>query len=123
MVFVVQFKDIYEDQPERLPERQQHMPAHLAFLAQHPNKVVASGALCDRQPGGHPFGGHLDSQRSRPSNSGSLLSIGPLLDGWPTPLCPRLPLGKSLLVARFHRLHEFLWRHLTKPSKKGRRCR
>jgi len=29
MVFVIQFEDIYADQPERLPERQQHMPAHL----------------------------------------------------------------------------------------------
>ena len=56
MLFVVQFEDVYADQPERLPERQQHMPAHLAFLAQHPDKVVASGALREGQEG-TPLGG------------------------------------------------------------------
>ena len=56
MVFFVQFEDIYEDQPERLPERQQHMPAHLAFLAQHSDKVVAFGAIRDSQEG-TPLGG------------------------------------------------------------------
>lgn len=56
MLFIVQFEDVYEDQPERLPERQQHMPAHLAFLAQNPDKVVASGALRET-PDGIPVGG------------------------------------------------------------------
>jgi len=65
MVFVVQFEDIYEDQPERLPERQQHMPAHLAFLTQHPNKVVASGAPCDSQEGTPlGYGRHTTAERS-----------------------------------------------------------
>lgn len=56
MLFVVQFEDVYADQPERLPERQQHMPTHLAFLAQHPDKVVAAGALRGSQEG-TPLGG------------------------------------------------------------------
>jgi uncharacterized protein len=45
MLFVVQFEDVYAEQPERLPERAQYMPEHLAFLAQHGDKVVAAGAL------------------------------------------------------------------------------
>lgn len=56
MLFVVQFEDVYAEQPERLPERRQHMPAHLAFLAQHPDKVVAAGALRESQEG-TPLGG------------------------------------------------------------------
>ena len=56
MLFVVQFEDVYAGQPERLPERQQHMPAHLAFLAQHPDQVVAAGALRSSQEG-TPLGG------------------------------------------------------------------
>ncbi len=56
MLFIVQFGDVYEDHPERLLERQQHMPAHLAFLAQHPDKIVAAGALRDSQEGA-PLGG------------------------------------------------------------------
>ncbi len=35
MLFVVQFEDVYADQPHRLPERAQHMADHLAFLAGH----------------------------------------------------------------------------------------
>ncbi len=45
MLFIVQFEDVYADQPERLPERAEHMAGHLAFLAGHGNQVVASGAL------------------------------------------------------------------------------
>ncbi len=45
MLFIVQFEDVYADHPARLPERAQHMPAHLAFLAQHGDRVVAAGAL------------------------------------------------------------------------------
>ncbi|MGI4941120.1 MAG: YciI family protein [Janthinobacterium lividum] len=45
MLFIVQFEDIYAQQPERLPERAQHMPAHLAFLARHEKQVIAAGAL------------------------------------------------------------------------------
>ncbi|GAC1348049.1 MAG: hypothetical protein NVSMB18_35020 [Acetobacteraceae bacterium] len=45
MLFVVQFEDIYADQPERLPERAEHMAAHLAFLAEHSDRVIAAGAL------------------------------------------------------------------------------
>lgn len=56
MLFIVQFEDIYADHPERLPERAQHMPAHLAFLAAHPDRVVASGALRDSEDGA-PKGG------------------------------------------------------------------
>ena len=44
MLFIVQFEDIYTDHPERLPERAQHMPAHLAFLVQHKDQVIAAGA-------------------------------------------------------------------------------
>lgn len=45
MLFVVQFEDVYADQPERLPERAAHMADHLAFLAAHSDLVVAAGAL------------------------------------------------------------------------------
>lgn len=45
MLIVVQFEDVYSDQPERLPERAKHMEAHLAFLAKHSDLVVAAGAL------------------------------------------------------------------------------
>ena len=51
MLFIVQFEDIYADQPERLPERAQHMPAHLAFLAAHGEQVIAAGALRDSADG------------------------------------------------------------------------
>jgi len=51
MLFIVQFEDIYSDQPERLPEREQHMPDHLAFLAAHGDQIVASGALRDSADG------------------------------------------------------------------------
>ena len=56
MLFVVQFEDVYVGQPERLDERQQHMPADLAFLAQHPDQVIAAGALRSSQEG-TPLGG------------------------------------------------------------------
>ncbi|HEY8906555.1 MAG TPA: YciI family protein [Rhodoferax sp.] len=56
MLFIVQFEDIYADHPERLPERAQHMPAHLAFLAAHPSRIIASGALRD-EADGIPHGG------------------------------------------------------------------
>ena len=45
MLFIVQFEDVYAEQPERLPERAQHMPDHLAFLAAHADRVIAAGAL------------------------------------------------------------------------------
>ena len=48
MLIVVQFEDVYSDQPERLPERAKHikhMEAHLAFMAKHSGHVVAAGAL------------------------------------------------------------------------------
>lgn len=45
MLFVVQFEDVYAEQPERLPERATHMTDHLAFLADHSDQVVAAGAL------------------------------------------------------------------------------
>jgi uncharacterized protein YciI len=45
MLFIVQFEDVYAEQPQRLPERAQHMSEHLAFLAAHGDRVVAAGAL------------------------------------------------------------------------------
>ncbi len=45
MLFIVQFEDVYAEQPERLPERAEHMTDHLAFLAEHGDQVVAAGAL------------------------------------------------------------------------------
>lgn len=56
MLFIVQFEDIYADQPERLPERALHMPQHLAFLAANSDRVVASGALRETADG-LPHGG------------------------------------------------------------------
>ena len=44
-MFVVQFEDVYLEQPERLAEREMHMADHLAFLAAHGDQVVATGAL------------------------------------------------------------------------------
>jgi uncharacterized protein YciI len=45
MLFVIQFEDVYAEQPHRLPERAQHMADHLAFLAGHDDRVIAAGAL------------------------------------------------------------------------------
>lgn len=45
MLFIVQFEDVYQDEPARLPERAQHMPDHLAFLAKLGDMVIAAGAL------------------------------------------------------------------------------
>lgn len=45
MMFVVQFEDVYAEQPERLADRAAHMAAHLAFLAEHGDRIVAAGAL------------------------------------------------------------------------------
>ena len=45
MLFIVQFEDVYADHPERMPERAQHMPDHLAFLERHADQVIAAGAL------------------------------------------------------------------------------
>jgi uncharacterized protein YciI len=56
MLFIARFEDIYADQPDRLLERAQYMRAHLAFLAEHPEKVVAAGAMRDT-PDGAPSGG------------------------------------------------------------------
>ena len=56
MLFVIQFEDVYAEQPERLSERAMHMPAHLAFLAEHGDLVVASGALRESEDG-VPIGG------------------------------------------------------------------
>ena len=56
MLFIVQFEDIYAHHPERLPERAQHMPAHLAFLARHEKQVIAAGALRPA-PDAAPIGG------------------------------------------------------------------
>jgi uncharacterized protein YciI len=56
VLFVVQFEDVYAEQPERLPERAQHMPEHLAFLAKHGDLVVAAGALRPSEEG-TPSGG------------------------------------------------------------------
>lgn len=56
MLFIVQFEAVYADHPERLPEREQHMAAHLAYLAQHGDRVVAAGAL-RASPDAMPFGG------------------------------------------------------------------
>jgi uncharacterized protein len=56
MLFVVQFEDIYADHPERIKEREEHMDAHIAFLAAQGNRIVASGALRESE-GGLPQGG------------------------------------------------------------------
>jgi len=45
MLFIVQFEDVYAEQPERLPERAEHMADHMAFLAGRGDQVVAAGAL------------------------------------------------------------------------------
>jgi uncharacterized protein YciI len=45
MLFIVQFEDVYANEPERLPDRAAHMAAHLAFLAEHGDRIVAAGAL------------------------------------------------------------------------------
>jgi uncharacterized protein YciI len=56
MLFVVQFEDVYADQPERLSERAALMAEHLAFLAEHGERVIASGALRDAEES-IPIGG------------------------------------------------------------------
>lgn len=57
MLFVVQFEDVYAEQPHRLPERAQHMAAHLAFLAGRGNRVIAAGALRSSTKDSMPTGG------------------------------------------------------------------
>lgn len=52
MLFVIQFEDVYADQPARLPEREQN----LAFLARHGSQVIAAGALRPH-PDATPSGG------------------------------------------------------------------
>lgn len=52
MLFIVQFDDVYAEQPERLPKCAQHM----AFLASHGDQVVAAGALRSSSDG-VPTGG------------------------------------------------------------------
>ena len=56
MLFIVQFEDVYADQPERLPERAAHMKDHLTFLADHGDWVITAGALRPT-PDGAPTGG------------------------------------------------------------------
>lgn len=56
MSFIVQFEDVYAEQPDRLPERALHMPGHLAFIAARGDRVVAAGALRPSE-GGAPTGG------------------------------------------------------------------
>ncbi len=56
MLFVVQFEDVYAEQPQRLPERAQHMADHLAFLAGYGDRVIAAGALRPSMDG-IPIGG------------------------------------------------------------------
>jgi uncharacterized protein len=56
MLFIVQFEDVYNQHPERLPERNALMEAHLTFLAAHAERVVASGALRDSEDS-LPLGG------------------------------------------------------------------
>ena len=56
MLFIIQFEDVYAEQPGRLPERAQHMADHLAFLADHGDQVVAAGALRSSSDG-VPTGG------------------------------------------------------------------
>lgn len=51
MLLIVQFEDIYADQPERLPDRASLMAAHLKFLEDQGNQVVASGALRETDDG------------------------------------------------------------------------
>ena len=51
MLFIVQFEDIYADQPERLADRSTHMDDHLAFLSALGNHLVASGALRETEDG------------------------------------------------------------------------
>jgi len=45
MLFIVQFEDVYAEQPARLPEREKHMAEHLTFLAGNGEQVIAAGAL------------------------------------------------------------------------------
>ena len=45
MLFIVQFEDVYSDQPARLPEREEHLAKHLAFLASYGGQVIAAGTL------------------------------------------------------------------------------
>lgn len=56
MLPIVQFEDVYAEQPERLPERAKHMSDHLAFLVEHRHVVVAAGALRPSEDG-VPAGG------------------------------------------------------------------
>lgn len=56
MLFIIQFEDVYAEQPERLPERTRHMPEHLAFSAERGDRVVAAGALRPSE-NGVPSGG------------------------------------------------------------------
>ena len=56
MLFIVQFEDIYADKPERLSDRASLMAAHLKFLEEQGDRVVASGSLREKEDG-VPSGG------------------------------------------------------------------
>ena len=64
MLFVIQFVDVYGDHPELLPQRDKLMAAHLAYLAEHNENLIAAGALraspFARQ---YPYWWALDRQR------------------------------------------------------------
>ena len=76
MLFIVQFEDVYADQPDRLPERAQHMPQHLAFLARHGEQVIAAGALRP-QPDAAPTGGVWLVQTESMAKAEALLQQDP----------------------------------------------
>ena len=69
MLIVVQFEDVYSDQPERLPERAKHikhMEAHLAFMAKHSGHVVAAGPCGPRQTARQPEESGYSTSKVRP---------------------------------------------------------
>jgi uncharacterized protein len=78
MKFVV----LFEDDPSAGPDvRRQHMPAHLAFLEKHSDKIRAAGPLQTND--GHGAGGLWVVDAADPSGVDALVKEDPF---WPTGL-------------------------------------
>ncbi len=107
MLFIVQFEDVFADYPARLPERAEHMAAHLAFLAEHSDRVIAAGALRPTDEG-MPVGGIWIINAESKATVEAFYKDDPF---WKAGLQVRSsePLGKGVLVADVHSVHGFSW--------------
>ena len=95
MLFVIQFVDVYGDHPELLPQRDKLMAAHLAYLAEHNENLIAAGALRP-SPDSIPTGGLWIVNADSKSAAESLYKGDPF---W------RAGLRKSAIVSHWAKAH------------------